>query len=247
MTQVEEYPRPATWKDVVRVSELLTQHNVDFFLVGGYALAAHQLVRNTLDIDIAVSPTVDNSKRWIFALSHLPEEATKELIGEEDPFEGDYLHAIRINDEFTIDIMPSVAGISFEELKKHVQLKEIHGAKIPVLDLYGLLQTKKTMRPKDQADAVVIESAIKELAASQNQSEEENLLIHTASNYIEELSKNENPRRVPRSVIRQLVEASNKYTRIHGEKDVDKVLKQHFGPIFKKIKHAIQQEQDMGL
>lgn len=247
MTQEEGYTRPATWKDVVRVSELLTQHNVDFFLVGGYALAAHQLVRNTLDIDIAVSPTVDNSKRWIFALSHLPEEATKELIGEEDPFAGDYLHAIRINDEFTIDIMPSVAGIPFEELKKHVQVKEIHGVNIPVLDLYGLLQTKKTMRPKDQADAVVIESAIKELAASQNQSQEEVHLIYTASNYIEELSKNENPRRVPRRVVRELVEAASKYTRTHGEKETENVLKQHFGPIFKKIKHAIQLEQDRGL
>jgi hypothetical protein len=247
MTQEEEYTRPATWKDVVRVSELLTQHNVDFFLVGGYALAAHQLVRNTLDIDIAVSPTVDNSKRWIFALSHLPEEATKELIGEEDPFEGDYLHAIRINDEFTIDIMPSVAGIPFEELKKHVQFKEIQGAKIPVLDLYGLLQTKKTMRPKDQADAVVIESAIKELAASQNQSQEENFLIYIANKYIEELSKTENPRRVPPTVLRELVGATSKYSQKHGEKELDKILKKEFGPVSKKIKHAIQMEQDMSL
>jgi hypothetical protein len=32
------------------------------------------------------------------------------LLGEPDPFAGDYLHAIRINDEFTIDLLPSVAG-----------------------------------------------------------------------------------------------------------------------------------------
>ena len=72
----------------------MNQHNVDFFLVGGFALAAHKLVRNTIDIDIAVLPTVENSEKWIFALSHLPEAATKELLGEKDPFEGDYLHAL---------------------------------------------------------------------------------------------------------------------------------------------------------
>ena len=53
--------------------------------------------------------------------------------------------------------MPSVAGVKFDELKKNVQIKEIQGVKIPVLDLYGLLQTKQTVRPKDQADAKLIE------------------------------------------------------------------------------------------
>ena len=60
----------------------------------------------TVDIDIAVAPDPENSARWIAALAGLPDGASKTLSGESDPFEGDYLHAIRLNDEFTIDIMP---------------------------------------------------------------------------------------------------------------------------------------------
>jgi len=94
---------------------------------------------------------------------------------------------------------------------------------------------------------VVIESAIKELAASQNQSQEENFLIYIANKYIEELSKTENPRRVPPTVLRELVGATSKYSQKHGEKELDKILKKEFGPVSKKIKHAIQMEQDMSL
>lgn len=56
----------------------------------------------TQDIDIAVVPTHENPVRWIAALSHLPDHAASDMTGEDDPFQGDYLHAIRINDEFTI-------------------------------------------------------------------------------------------------------------------------------------------------
>jgi Nucleotidyl transferase AbiEii toxin, Type IV TA system len=53
-------------------------------LVGGYALAAHGFSRFTEDIDILVSPTAENSRRWILALSHLPDAAAAELSAEGD-------------------------------------------------------------------------------------------------------------------------------------------------------------------
>lgn len=165
--------RPANWDDVKTVVKLLQKHDVKFFLVGGYALNAHGYTRMTEDIDIAVDPDLENSRRWVLAFSELPDQATKALFGEKDPFEGDYLHAIRINDEFTIDVMPSVAGHSFDELKKHTEhLATEEGISIPVLSLKGLLMTKQGLRPKDQADAIVIKMALQVLESS----EEERLL-----------------------------------------------------------------------
>ena len=125
-----------------------------------YTLAAHGYVRMTEDVDIAVSPDPENARKWIAALAELPDGAGGELEGEEDPFQGDYLHAIRINDEFTVDILPSVAGIPFAELEKHIQWSRIEDERIPVLDLQGLLLTKQGLRPKDQADARVLQAAI---------------------------------------------------------------------------------------
>jgi hypothetical protein len=47
--------------------------------VGGYAIAAHGFNRFSEDIDILVNPAAENSRRWIVALSELPDHATREL------------------------------------------------------------------------------------------------------------------------------------------------------------------------
>ena len=157
-----DYTRPASWEDVISLTRLLNRHGVRYILVGGYALAAHGYVRMTEDVDIAVDPNPQNSARWIAALTKLPDGAAKELLGEQDPFDGDYLHAIRINDEFTIDLLPSVAGIGFDELQHHIAILEVEGEPIPVLNLHGLLATKQGIRPKDQADAAVLRRALEQ-------------------------------------------------------------------------------------
>ncbi len=155
-----DYTRPASWEDVLTVARLLNRQGVRYILVGGYALAAHGYVRMTEDVDIAVSPDTENSKKWIAALAELPDGTTRELQGEDDPFRGNYLHAIRINDEFTVDVLPSVAGVPYSELEKHLQWLDLDAERIPVLDLEGLLKTTQGVRSKDQSDAQVLRAAI---------------------------------------------------------------------------------------
>jgi hypothetical protein len=154
------FTRPARWDDVLTTTRLLNAAGVEYALVGGYALAAHGHVRMTQDIDIAVAVDPANSRRWIRALGDLPDGVSRELAGEADPFEGDHLHAIRLNDEFTVDILPSVAGIPFAELVPHIVRLDLGGEQVPVLDLEGLLKTKQGLRPKDQADAAVLRRAL---------------------------------------------------------------------------------------
>lgn len=155
------FTRPALWEDVLDLAERLNRHGARYVLVGGYALAAHGLVRMTTDIDIAVAADADNNRRWVAALAELPDGVAAELTGEGDPFAGDLLHAIRINDEFTVDIMPSVAGVPFATLEEHAVRLVIDGEPIPVLDLQGLLDTKqRSERPKDQADAALLREAL---------------------------------------------------------------------------------------
>ncbi len=155
------FTRPALWDDVLDLARRLNRQGARYVRVGGYALAAHGLVRMTTDIDIAVSPDPDNNRRWVAALAELPDGVAAELAGEADPFAGDLLHAIRINDEFTVDIMPGVAGVAFAILEKHAQRLVIDGEPIRVLDLQGLLDTKQqSQRPKDQADAALLREAI---------------------------------------------------------------------------------------
>lgn len=161
-----EYTRPATWEDVKTVVRYLEDARVEYALVGGYALGAHGFNRFTEDIDILVSPTAENSRRWILALSRLPDGAAAELATESDVFADDKRYAIRINDEFTVDVMPSIAGLTWEQMKGHVTVVQIDDVAVRLLDLPGLLKTKQGARPKDQMDAAVIEEALKRLSGS---------------------------------------------------------------------------------
>ena len=133
---------------------------MEYAIIGGYALWAHGLSRFTEDIDVLVNPALANSRRWIVALSRLPDGAARELEADPDVFAAQKRYAVRVNDEFTVDILPSAAGHGWDDLKASVTQIDIDDVAVKVLDLEGLLKTKEGLRPKDQLDAAAIRRAI---------------------------------------------------------------------------------------
>jgi hypothetical protein len=160
---VAEFTRPATWEDVKRLARYLEEAGVEYALIGGYALAAHGLVRLTEDIDLLVNPSAENSRRWIVALSRLPDGAARELEAEPDVFAAQKSQAVRINDEISVDVLPAAAGAPWEALRGYVQQVELEGVRLRVLSLEGLLKTKTGERPKDRMDAAAIARALEAL------------------------------------------------------------------------------------
>jgi predicted nucleotidyltransferase len=158
-----EYTRPATWDDVKLLARLLREENVEYALIGGYAIAAHGFNRFSEDVDILVNPTQENTERWIRALSRLPDGAAKELAEDENFFERDGQYAVRVNDEFTVDVMPAACGHSWSELSRYVEEVNIDGVPIRILGLEGLLLTKEGMRDRDRADHRVLSRALERL------------------------------------------------------------------------------------
>jgi hypothetical protein len=153
---MDERTRAATYEDVFRVAELLDAEGVQYALIGGYALALQGIVRLTEDVDILVEPSVDNARRWVRALSQLPDGAAKELVGDDTLHEEPY--AIRINDEFTVDVLNSASGFSWNDMLPY--RKRVEG--IPVVSLEGLLLMKERGRTKDKADAEAIREVLKQ-------------------------------------------------------------------------------------
>jgi hypothetical protein len=151
---MDERTRAATYQDVLHVAQLLEQEHVEYALIGGYALALQGIVRLTEDVDVLVEPSVENARRWVRALSKLPDGAAKELVGD-DTLHAE-LYAIRINDEFTVDVMNSASGFTWQELLPY--RTRVDG--INVLSLEGLLRMKEHGRLKDQADAEAIRQAL---------------------------------------------------------------------------------------
>jgi len=133
---MDERTRAATYEDLRHVADLLEQEGVEYALIGGYALALQGIVR-----------------RWVRALSQLP-GAAGELAGDETLHDEPY--AIRINDEFTVDVMNSASGLSWNDLVSY--RTRIDG--IQVVSLVGLLRMKEHGRLKDQADAEAIRKAL---------------------------------------------------------------------------------------
>jgi hypothetical protein len=152
---MDERTRAATYEDVKRVAELLESEGVEYALIGGYALALQGIVRATEDVDVLVEPSVDNARRWVRALSKLPDGAAKELVGDDTLHAEPY--AIRINDEFTVDVLNSASGLSWKELVPY--RTRVDG--INVVSLEGLLKMKEKGRLKDQADAEAIRRALR--------------------------------------------------------------------------------------
>ena len=151
---MDDRTRAATYEDLRRLGALLEAEGVEYALIGGYALALQGIVRLTEDIDLLVEPTLENSQRWIRALSKLPDGAARELEGDETVHTEEY--AIRINDEFTIDVMNSASGYTWAELAPlRVRIEGLW-----VMSLPGLLRMKQNGRLKDQADAEQIRRAL---------------------------------------------------------------------------------------
>jgi hypothetical protein len=149
-----ERTRAATYDDLRKIAEFLEAERTEYAVIGGYALALQGIVRLTEDVDIIVEPTLENAQRWVRALSHLPDGAAKELLGDCTLHEEPY--AIRINDEFTIDVMNSASGFTWAQLLQF--RKRIDG--INVISLPGLLLMKQNGRLKDRADAEAIRRAL---------------------------------------------------------------------------------------
>jgi hypothetical protein len=151
---MDQRTRAATYQDVRRIAELLEAEHVEYALIGGYALALQGIVRLTEDVDVLVQPTPENARRWVRALSRLPDGAAKELAGDETLHAEPY--AIRINDEFTVDVMNSASGLTWQDLLPYrTRIDDIN-----VVSLEGLLRMKAHGRLKDQADAEAIRQAL---------------------------------------------------------------------------------------
>ncbi|MBK7585768.1 MAG: nucleotidyl transferase AbiEii/AbiGii toxin family protein [Myxococcales bacterium] len=160
-----EFTRPATWDDLRTLARYLNEAEARYALVGGYAIAAHGFVRFSEDIDILVDPAPDNTPSWVAALSRLPDAAAKELADDPDIFQREGNYAIRVNDEFTVDVLPAACGHSWRELSAYVEEVELEGVPLRVLSLEGLLLTKEGLRDRDRADAAVLKQAIAKIRA----------------------------------------------------------------------------------
>lgn len=156
---MQEYSRPASLTDLKVLIKSLNENDVDYLLIGGYALFAHGYHRATTDIDVLVPATRDAGDKIRQALMVLPDQAAKDI----DPAWFEEGENIRVADAFVVDIMLNAAGETYETLKQFAEMLDLDGIPVRTINLEGLLRTKQTMRDKDMADRIVLERALEAL------------------------------------------------------------------------------------
>ena len=156
MDETDEYCRPASLEDLKALIESLNRQQVDYLLIGGYALFVHGYHRATTDIDLLVPATLESGARVKAALMMLPDQAAKDL--EPEWFaEGEN---IRVADAFLVDIMLNACGETYNTLKQYAVTVDLEGVPVRTVNLEGLLRTKQTVRDKDVADRHILERAL---------------------------------------------------------------------------------------
>lgn len=134
----------------------LTQAQIDFITVGGMACAMNGYLRATEDVDLIVKNTPENIQKLIQFLSCYGQGFGAELkVSDFTDEEG----ALRLIEEFPIDIFVVMGGRHFEELLPYRDTIAIEGTKVPFLNLDGLILLKTgSVRPKDQIDVAQLTS-----------------------------------------------------------------------------------------
>ncbi len=149
----EEGPRPATKTDLMLLLRSLSEHHVDYVLIGGQALNLHGYMRATEDIDLLLPMDEINGKRVVDALSVLPDNAAHEV----DPVWFTEPGTVRVADEVIVDLMTLAAnGETYETLRKHIQKQDMEDFSFYILDIDGLIKTKQSVREKDRNDLQIL-------------------------------------------------------------------------------------------
>jgi len=136
---------------------LLNEENVEYLLVGGWAISFHAAFRYTEDLDLWVRPTPDNATRLVRALDRF--DAPRDGMTAEDFSHPRWGLHIGVPPG-RIDIMTKLDPLEFEQAwrrRKHVTLG---GLPICVLSREDLIENKLAAgRDKDLRDVIALRKA----------------------------------------------------------------------------------------
>ena len=156
--------------------DVLAKHEVDYLVIGGFAVAAHGHPRATKDIDICPEPSDANLGRLVAAL----EELEAEPIGL-DEFEGEFdvapdLDGMKMGGNWVLntkhgrlDVMQHLKGLGddgggWAELRPHAERRNFLGHQVLFCSYEDLLKMKTAAgRDQDLVDVRTLKAQRRDL------------------------------------------------------------------------------------
>ncbi len=129
---------------------LFNEHNVEYIIVGSYALAFHGAPRFTSDIDILVNPLSRNAESILSVLNEFGFGTLN--LKKEDFQKADSVIQLGVP-PVRIDIVTSLTGVSWDEADRGKVVGMYGGIPVPFLGKEQYVKNKRaTGRLKDLAD-----------------------------------------------------------------------------------------------
>ena len=150
-------PRPSMQSEALNADSrdllvALVKHEVEFLIVGAWALAAHGYPRATVDFDVLVRPSHTNAARVVAALREFGAPLAAHGVEEDDFTRPGNIYQIG-QPPRRIDILTAISGVTFQEAWTTRHLQQLGGLSVAFLGLEALIRNKRAAgRPKDLAD-----------------------------------------------------------------------------------------------
>ena len=153
--------------DFLEILKILSEHKVDFIVVGGVCAVLQGAPIATFDLDLVHSRSPDNLDRLISALKQLDalyrgrvdQRLTPGLSHLSSPG-----HQLLMTKFGPLDLLGTIGiGRSYDDLLKHTVELEVSKLRVHALDLETLIEAKKeTISEKDKAVIPILQRTLEE-------------------------------------------------------------------------------------
>ncbi len=138
---------PEDFRDFLK---LLGEHDVEYLLIGGYAVGYHGFPRTTLDMDVWIAIRPENARKMVEVMigyGFSPEAVSPELFM-------DTKGIIRMGvPPLRLEVLTDIAGVNFQECYERRVVEILDGVEVDIISLEDLRKNKEACgRHKDITD-----------------------------------------------------------------------------------------------
>lgn len=147
-------------EDMRDMLDALRAAEVDFLVVGAFAMAAHGVPRATGDIDLFVNATPDNAARLLVALQDFGAPLDQHGVTAADFERPGQVYQLGLPPN-RIDLLTQIDGLTFTEAARDAVGATLFGVAVRVPSLRALIANKiASGRPKDLVDVEILRARL---------------------------------------------------------------------------------------
>ena len=139
--------------------EIFNRHEVEYLIVGGYAVMRYSEPRYTKDLDVWVSSSVENSGKVFQALAQFGAPLHHDGVTE-DTFTKRVVYQLGVV-PVRVDVLTHIDGVEFEEAWRNRAASTMFGVPVHFISIDDLIANKRAVgRSSDLADLDQIRNSL---------------------------------------------------------------------------------------